>query len=83
VGDFVDKRLVAFAEKIGLDKTVFEDCLNSGKYAQRVEDEYQLGQQAGVDSTPSFLIDGQRFKVQASFNELFQALDNAVATKQQ
>lgn len=83
VGDFVDKRLVAFAEKIGLDKTVFKDCLNSGKYAQRVEDEYQLGQQAGVDSTPSFFIDGQRFKVQISFNELFQALDNAVAAKQQ
>jgi protein-disulfide isomerase len=82
VGDFVNKRLVAFADKLGLDTTKFQACLNSGKYTQRVEDEYQLGQKAGVDSTPSFYIDGQRFQLQTSYDELFQALDNAVLAKQ-
>jgi protein-disulfide isomerase len=82
VGDFTQKRLVAFAEKLGLDTKKFQDCLNSSKYSQRVLDEYEQGKTAGVDSTPSFFINGVRFKLQTSYNELFQALDNAIAAKQ-
>ena len=52
VGDFTEKRLVAFAEKLGLDVPTFQQCLNSGKHTQRVTDEYDQGQTAGVDSTP-------------------------------
>ncbi len=83
VGDFVEKRLVAFAEKLGLDVPKFQDCLKNGKYAQRVLDEYNEGKTAGVDSTPSFFINGVRYQLQTSYNELFQALDNAVAAAQQ
>jgi len=83
VGDYTEKRLIAFAEKLGLDTQQFQECLKSGKYTQRVLDEYELGKDAGVDSTPSFLIDGVRFRLQASYNELFQALDNAVAARLQ
>jgi len=82
VGDFTEKRLVAFAEKLGLDVPTFQQCLNSGKHTQRVTDEYDQGQTAGVDSTPSFFINGTRFQLQTSYNELFQALDNAVAARQ-
>ena len=83
VGDFLEKRLVAFAEKLGLDVPAFQDCLKSGKHAQRVLDEYEEGKNRGVDSTPSFFINGERFQLQTSYNELFQALDNAVAASQQ
>lgn len=83
VGDFSDKRLSAFAEKLGLDMTEFNKCMSTRKYAQRVKDELEMGQKAGVDATPSFFINGQRFKLQTSYNELFQALDNAVAAAQQ
>ena len=83
VGDFVEKRLIAFAEKLGLDTAVFEDCLKNRKYSQRVEDEIQLSKDAGVNKTPSFFIDGQLFNLQTSYNELFQALDNAIAAKRQ
>ncbi len=83
VGDYVEKRLVAFAEKLGLNTEQFQECLQSGKYSQRVLDEYEQGQTAGVDSTPSFFINGVRFQLQTSYNELFQALDNAVAARLQ
>lgn len=83
VGDFSAKRLVAFAETIGLDTVMFKECLDGGKYSQRVLDEYAAGQQAGVDQTPSFLINGERFTLQTSYDELIQALANAVAAKQQ
>jgi protein-disulfide isomerase len=58
VGDFTDKRLTAFATKLGLDMGKFNDCFTSGKYADQVKQDGVAGQQAGVQSTPSFMING-------------------------
>lgn len=41
VGDFADPRLIAFAEKIGLDLAAFKDCFNGGKYAERARTDEQ------------------------------------------
>lgn len=58
-GDFTDKRLGAFAEKLGLDMASFNDCFNSGKYASMVKQDGVDAQNAGVNSTPSFIINGK------------------------
>lgn len=47
-----------FAGEIGLDKENFNNCLETGKFAQRVNTEHQEGQNLGVNSTPTFVIDG-------------------------
>lgn len=55
--------LPKLAAQIGLDQNKFKSCLDSGKYAQRVENDYQSGIKAGVRGTPgSFLIDTQTNK---------------------
>jgi protein-disulfide isomerase len=59
VGDFTDKRLTAFASKLGLDMGVFNGCFTSGKYADQVNLFFAAGQQAGVKATPSFTINGK------------------------
>jgi protein-disulfide isomerase len=41
VGDFADPRLIAFAEKIGLDLAAFKDCFNGGKYAAKAQADEQ------------------------------------------
>jgi protein-disulfide isomerase len=56
VGGFSDNRLKAFAKSIELDTAKFNSCFDSGKYRQKVVNDANLGNQKGVNQTPSFLI---------------------------
>lgn len=56
VGSFTDQRLKAIAEAAGLDMTAFNSCYDSGKYLDRVQQDYEDGQSAGVNGTPGFLV---------------------------
>ncbi len=58
VGAFTDKRLTAFAGKIGLDAGKFSDCFTTGKYASQVKQDGVDATQAGVKATPSFVVNG-------------------------
>lgn len=58
-GGFSDKRLVAFAESLKLDMTAFNDCFNSNKYEAKVLQDGVDGNAAGVQATPSFLVNGK------------------------
>jgi len=54
--------LEQFAENTGVqDMEKFSDCLDSGRYAGLVGDNYKLARTVGLDATPSFivLIDGE------------------------
>jgi len=72
VGDFLDPHLTAFAKKLGLDMTAFNDCFTSNKYAERVKQDGEAGQQAGVRATPSFVVNGKVIEGAQPF-EAFQA----------
>jgi protein-disulfide isomerase len=56
VGAYTDRRLNAFAEKIGLNMDEFSSCFNSNKYADRVEQDSKDGILANIRATPSFVI---------------------------
>ncbi len=55
-GAFEDRRLVAFAEAVGLEMTAFNDCFESGKYSALVEQDKVDGLAADVKATPSFVL---------------------------
>jgi protein-disulfide isomerase len=63
VGDFTSRRLVAYAEAIGLDMNQFRTCFNNATYSQQVLQDQADGDAAGVTGTPTFVlsytIDGQ------------------------
>lgn len=44
------------AGEVGLDTAAFQQCLDSGKYAQKVKDMLNEGSQAGVQATPTGVI---------------------------
>lgn len=48
--------LPKLASQIGLDQNKFKACLDSGKYAQYVEDDYQGGIKAGITGTPGNIL---------------------------
>jgi protein-disulfide isomerase len=48
-----------YAGQLGLDTTAFNSCLDSSKFAQEVQKDYNDGVAAGVTGTPAFYINGQ------------------------
>lgn len=80
-GAFRDPRLKAFAEKIGLEMTAFNQCFDSSKYASVVEEDEVDGRSQGVTGTPTLFINGARVPQQAmlDFNALQQLIDAELA----
>ena len=55
-GSFTDRRLAAIAESISLDMTAFNDCYSSGKFADRVQQDFDDATAAGIQGTPYFVM---------------------------
>lgn len=53
----VDK-LKGYAKDIGLNMGKFDKCLDSGKYAKKVDENQAYGGKVGVNGTPAFFING-------------------------
>lgn len=58
-GSFTDRRLIAMAEKTGLDMGAFESCFDSNKYQADIDEDYDAGRKMGVNGTPTVFVNGQ------------------------
>lgn len=47
-----------YANQLDLDTEEFEKCFQEGRYSQEVEDDYQYAAQLGIQSTPTFFLNG-------------------------
>ena len=56
---FSDENLVGFAREAGLDAGRFEEVFESGRYEPIVDRVFRDGQDAGIQGTPSFDINGR------------------------
>lgn len=69
------------AAQVGLDKNKFKTCLDSGKMAKKVEEDYQSGIKAGITGTPgNILLDTKTGKTQlipgaVPFDQIKQVID--------
>lgn len=75
--------LPKLAEQIGLDSGKFKSCLDSGKYAAHVEEDYQDGIRGGISGTPgTIVIDGKGGKKlipgALPYEQVKQILDQAL-----
>ncbi|MCJ7513291.1 MAG: DsbA family protein [Anaerolineales bacterium] len=69
---FSEAHLEAFAEAIGLDSTEFGACLSDNRQMDQVRQEYADGSALGVNSTPTFFVNGKQVSGAQPF-EVFQA----------
>jgi protein-disulfide isomerase len=53
------QQLAEYARQLGLDENRFRQCIDSETYLADVERDIREGREAGVDATPTFIIDGQ------------------------
>jgi protein-disulfide isomerase len=56
-----DEHLVAYAAKLGLDGERVARDLADETYAKRVRDDFRSGVRSGVNGTPTFFINGERY----------------------
>ena len=77
VGAYSDKRLVAFAETLGLNMSDFNSCFNKDQFKAEIEKDYTDGINQGVTGTPTIFVTG----VQTTIENRFTAIDTAVSGK--
>lgn len=53
---FALDKLGPLAKELGVDQTKFQNCLDSGKYTQKVKDQMAKGTEEGVSGTPGTII---------------------------
>jgi protein-disulfide isomerase len=64
--------LKKFATQIGIDSIQFGTCLQSQKYLNEIQQDYDEGWAAGVRATPTLFINGQMHTGVVTYNELRQ-----------
>jgi protein-disulfide isomerase len=69
--------LIAFAESLDLDIERFSSDMQSPELSERIREDFMSVVRSGVNGTPSFFIDGQRYIGPAEFDSLLVALRRA------
>jgi protein-disulfide isomerase len=74
-------QLKAKAVALGLDPATFDDCLDSNKYADQVEEDLRAGSQVGVTGTPAVFINGQFLSGAQPFESFAAIIDKELESK--
>lgn len=73
--------LKAKAQEIGLDGEQFDQCLDSGKYADEVAADMRAGVEAGVSGTPALFVNGQLVAGAVPYEQLAEKIDAELKRK--
>jgi protein-disulfide isomerase len=71
--------LIAYAGRLGLDVSRFQRELADHVHAARVREDFMSGVRSGVNGTPTFYIDGERYEGAYDAEPLLDALKQAAA----
>lgn len=66
------------ATAIGANRASWEECMESGKHAARIQASKEEGSRIGVGGTPTFLINGQLYPGQSS-DAMVRLVDSLIA----
>ncbi len=64
------------ARSLGLKTTQFNNCLDSGKYANKIASEENEGQAAGVQGTPTIFINGELVSGALPYDSIKSVIDS-------
>lgn len=53
-------QLIGYAQQIGLDENAFQTCLSSNQFSAAIQADMDAGAAAGLEATPTFIINGYR-----------------------
>lgn len=73
----VDDLFHDYAKQVGLDVDAYDKCMQSGKFAGRIQATYDEALALGVNVTPTFLIGGRLYPGGLTADELKKMADSA------
>jgi len=65
-----------YARAVGLDVARYDECMESGKYAGRIQASLEEGTRAGVASTPTLLVGGRLFQGRIDSDAIRRLVDS-------
>jgi protein-disulfide isomerase len=69
--------LMSLAQKMGLDPQGLEGALEEGAFTQRVKSDFLGGVRSGVNGTPTFFINGERYNGSYDFEGISEGIEAA------
>ena len=81
-GAFVDENLRTFAAAIGLNEGDFNSCLGSNRYRNEINEGINEARELGVQSTPTFRINGQLVEGGLTFDQFQSIIDQELSAVQ-
>ena len=66
----------AYAQAVGLDPGKYDQCMESGRYAGRIQASYEEGAQAGVSSTPTLLVGNRLYRGRIDSDAIRRLVDS-------
>jgi protein-disulfide isomerase len=78
-GAFSDRRLLAMAERLGLDMDAFESCFQANRYQAEINADLESGRSLGITGTPAVLVNGQEVSpgLVPTYNDIAAAVAEA------
>ncbi|KKS65932.1 MAG: DSBA oxidoreductase family protein [Parcubacteria group bacterium GW2011_GWC2_42_6] len=74
-----EKDIKDFAVNAGLDEVKFNECYDSDKFNDLIDKWYKEGQKRGIDSTPTFIIGGQKIIGAQPYAEIKKVIDEKLS----
>lgn len=75
----VKDSFVQYARELGLDKSRFEQDINTDEVKKKVEADYQSGVRAGVRGTPTFFLNGKKIANPRSYDIFSQLISYEIS----
>lgn len=69
------EKFLEYAKELDLDEQKFTDDLGNAEISDKINNDYSDGLRAGVNSTPTFFINGVRYPAVFSYDELKQIIE--------
>ena len=76
---FSSDNIINIGASAGITDDDFVQCVNNRRYTQQVNDNITAARKVGVDSTPTFFINGEIFKGAQPFSAFQQQIDSLLA----
>lgn len=76
-----ESSLVGYAKKLGLNVDQFKEALKDHRHQKAIKADIEQGNQVGVNSTPSFYINGVPFVGAQPYEAFKGAIDSELAQK--
>lgn len=74
-----EANFIKYAESLNLNIEQFQNDLNSKEVKNKVENDFQSGLGSGINSTPTFFLNGQKIRNPRTYDEFRNIINQAIA----